>query len=996
MRDRATTLRDLLDEPGRTCLAPADLLEVLVAFDTDDAHDRAALRAFLAREAAAAGDVARAWDAYLERLLPADPGGVRARAESARGLASLARARRSLEAIVASPALAAAAPWAEPCARALDERRAAFERALNDRADGWLDAESPSRVASGTSKGVFDRAPEDPDTTFDRWALDALLPEDRASLAHTVGKPGPWQTAYRAWVRQRARKAHVVAWSPSLSPGFARDEHGEGALEWLRVPLPHLQRDDGGVPCLVVSAHRDGTLWRLPTPSEGVRAVVVPHGATSHRWGDDVTGDVETALAVRIPSDREAREHAVSALAEVAFDEARPVPPEALALARDLARGPFVAALSRGAAAFCNGEEGDDVDEATAWASLALRARILLDRLCPRDEGGLLDLLLDADAALEPSRDALLLLDDDTWRELTRGEALDEDAWWGARAVLPPPSLERLVQATAAPSAKAAVVPVRRATPRREALVLHAASSDLPRPEGFVAEVLLPLVETTRGVGRAARLRIWHDATTGLRGSTKLLAAAGEALHDAFCEARRLCREHARYPWEEHVVAISLLGDEREFAVDGRSLGLAAVLAFVSCWTERPVAAGVAASARLLERRLVAIDHVSVKREALAAALDGAWTLLVHPDDAARAGDPRVRPVATTEEALGAAGLPSPLPAFVSAPGSIAARRAELARLCDAIENQQIAAYADLGIDPWRVLAERVAWLCESLASDGLDDEVGRGRALAALAFVHGGDQASAGAQLKLAPASADDPGVGVLRGIIALSNAIDAQAFPDEFGKDWREAEALSASLDASLPGLRPGELRALYGQALGTQGRALLHAGRAEEALPKLRAAWAHHRERLPREALRSSVYLATALREAGRPLEAIEALGEGAAHLDACRRYSADYAESTMMFWRYEHGRTLLALGDPRGARDELAEALEAAMERGWWPRLGILRALAWAEGMLGRDAARAARLAELERLAAGLAARVQPFARRILAEAQGDPHDAREVY
>lgn len=994
MRDRATHLPEFLDEPGRTCLDPADLLEVLVAFDPDDAGHRAALLAFLARSAAPTDAVVHAWEAHIRRLLPVDPGGVHGREELVRSLGPLARAGASLRSLQALPEFAVKAPWAEGCSRVLDERRAVFVRALGVRSDGWLDAAaSPAEVASGTATGVFDRPPEAPDAAFERWALGALLPEDRASLGRAVASPGPWQDAYRAWVRRRARKVHVVAWNPDLSPGFARDDVGEGAHAWLRVPLPHRQCDDGAVPHLAVLAHRDGTLWQLPTPS-GVRRFVVPQGAASQRWGDDVVGDVETAIALRRPTEREAREHAVSALAAAAFDEALPVPPEALALARDLARGPFVEALARGAAVFRDGEEGEAADEATAWASLALRARILLDRFCPRDEGRLLDLLLDVDAALEPSTDALLLLDDNTWRELTRGEALDADAWWGARSVLPLPRLEHL--ATPAQSRPAKPEPRRRTAPRTEALLL-AASGDTPRPAGFVAEVLLPLVDTESGEGRVARLRVWHDPATGLRGSTSFRAAAGEALHDAFCEARRLCREHARYPWEEHVIAISLVDDARELTVDGRSLGLAAVLAFVSCWTELPVAAGVAASARLLGRELVAIDHVSAKRDALARASGGNWTLLAHPDDAAvLAGDPHVRPVPSTEAALGAAGLPSPLPPFAGVPGSVATRRDELRRLCTAIEDQQTDRYADLGIDPWRVLAERVTWLCDSLESDGHEGEVGRARALAALAFVHGGDLDAAGRLLKRVPTSEDDPDVSVLRGIVALSAEIDAQAMPDEARKDWSKAEAVSARLDALLPGLRPREWRVLYGQALGTQGRALLHAGRTEEALPKLRAAWAHHRDRLPREALRSSVYLATALREAGRPLEALEALGEGVGRLDDCRGYSRDYAESTMMFWRYERGRCLLALSDPRGARDELVEALEGASVRGWWPQLGILRALVWADGLLGEETARTARLAALERLAAAQPEWLRPFARRVVAEAHGSPYDAREIY
>lgn len=998
MRDRALTLHDLLSEPGHTCLDPADLLEILVAFDPASADDRAALAGFLARGAASADAVVGAWSEHLRQILPLPVGAAHDRAGQVEALAVLDRAHVHLRALLAEPELAARAPWAEGCTHGLAERREAFTSALRARSDAWLDAAKvPGEVPGGAVTGVFDRAPEDPDAVFDRWGRGLLHSEDRAALARVVATSGPWQEVYRTWVRRRARQAGVVAWDPDLVPGFAHDEAGDGAHVWLSVPLPHLPFEGDVVPHLTALAHREGTLWLVPSPS-GVMRRVVHYAVPSFRWGDAVVGEVETAIVVRKPSEREVRERAVSALAGAAFDESRPVPPQAVALARDLAQPSFVRELVRGAAAFRAGEEGASVDEAAAWASLALRARILLDRLAPRDEGRLLDALIDADAALAPSSDALLLLDDTTWSELTRDEPLDADTWWGARAALPSAPLAHLTRATSEEVPRPRTAARKPSAVRAEPLVLHAASHVELHPRGFVGEMLLPLVDPQRAEGRVARLRIWHDPTMGLRDSTRFLRTAGEALHDAFREARRLCGERARYPWEEHVIAVSLVdGDAGDLEIDGRSLGLAAVLAFVSCWVEGSIGPGLAASARLFGRNLAAIDHVPAKRAALAGTLGDAFTLLVHPDDAAALpGDERVLGVSSTLAALSAAGLQTSERAFPITPATIAGRRAELSRLVEAIKNQEIAVYADLGIDPWRVLAERVSWLCDSLAGDGHDEDVDRARPFAALAFIHGGDLRSAGDELEKIPEGTDDPAVALLRNVVDLSGAIDQQALPDEPDQDWREAARLSARIDALLPELPTKERRWLRGQALGTQGLALLHAGRIEEALPKLHAAWAHHHAELRHEALRSSVYLSMALREAGRPLEALKALDDGCAHLDDCRRYSVDYAESTLVFWRYEHARVLLALGDPRGARDELLAALDGASVRGWWPRLGILRALAWAEGILGEHVARDGRLTALEQLAEALSGDARGFARRILGEARGEPHAGRERY
>lgn len=844
---------------------------------------------------------------------------------------------------------------------------------------------------------ALERLSAEADGVFELWDSGALHADDAASLSRLVREEGAWRDAFCAWIRRRAREVSVTVWDADLVAGVASDVSDEGATVWLRVPRPHL-RGGLGDPAVVVSAHRDGTLWK--TPGEVATAserVVVPYGTPSHTWVDAVVGEVCTAITERRPGPLEQRERAVDDTEAVAVDDSRAVPSQALALAKDLARDPFVASLDRASRAFRDGDEGPEVEALTRWATLAFRARASLDVLAARDDGHLIDALLDADAALDPHSDALLLIDDATWTRLTLHAALDVDTWWGRRAALTtvPRSVWRSASATGA-----TVIPLRSRRVRKsggEGQYLSVAAATRDRgAEGFAAEVLLPVV-SREGAGHVARLRIAYEPTEGMRGSdTRFRRAAGEALHDAFLAAESACGRRARYPWEDHSVVVELIDcDSRSLEVDGASLGLAAALAFVSCWTEHRVRDGVAASARVVGRGIAPVDQVERKRDALSHRFGEAFTLLVHPDDAAGNADDRVRAVATLREALAAAGLPSSVSAFEPVAGSIASRASELERLSRSVETQQITAFEGLGVEPWRVLAERLVWLCDSLVGDDPTASVERARSLAALAFVHAGDLLRAGEELRRA-ADVDDPAVALLRAIVQLSAEIDAQEFLDAHARDWTVADALSSTIDARLASINARTQVALRGQALGTQGLALLHARRFGDSIARLEAAWAHHRDALPREAMRSSVALSMALREAGRALEALAALDAGYERLDACRAFSRDYAESCEMFWRYERGRVLLSLGELEGAREALDDALDLSRDRGWWPRVGILRSLAWLDALSGDDAARAARVEEIERATGGVPTLLRGFVARMIAEARGDWRDGREVY
>jgi tetratricopeptide (TPR) repeat protein len=139
------------------------------------------------------------------------------------------------------------------------------------------------------------------------------------------------------------------------------------------------------------------------------------------------------------------------------------------------------------------------------------------------------------------------------------------------------------------------------------------------------------------------------------------------------------------------------------------------------------------------------------------------------------------------------------------------------------------------------------------------------------------------------------------------------------------------------------------MQGHALGTLGRALLHAGRPHEAERWLRDAVAFHHEHQEYEEARSCVYLATCLRHGGHPAEAMKVV-------ERAEELVAEYPESaiskaTPMYLALERGRCLLALGRYAESIDafDFVVARQAADRE--HPRSAAIRGLASAYRALG---------------------------------------------
>jgi tetratricopeptide (TPR) repeat protein len=178
----------------------------------------------------------------------------------------------------------------------------------------------------------------------------------------------------------------------------------------------------------------------------------------------------------------------------------------------------------------------------------------------------------------------------------------------------------------------------------------------------------------------------------------------------------------------------------------------------------------------------------------------------------------------------------------------------------------------------------------------------------------------------------------------------------------------------------------------ARGAQGRALLHRGDAVAALPLLVEARDFHASHRRYELARSRITVAACLRIQGRTHDALGELDDATAELRETRRRSVSYADATAAFLEYERARVLVEIGDGLDAYRVAMRALEIC-GRGAWPRLGILRTLAWAHRLLGDPRSAEACVEQMRALDLGDARELRE---RLIDEASGPPRSDGEVY
>lgn len=429
-------------------------------------------------------------------------------------------------------------------------------------------------------------------------------------------------------------------------------------------------------------------------------------------------------------------------------------------------------------------------------------------------------------------------------------------------------------------------------------LLLHAGGS-----EGRVSRVVASATEAA-----GARVLPEQMLVVPMRALASMAARAGRRLPDAIHRG------------------VSLATADDLADVSGRSLDVTAAVALLSHALGRPPVATVAGTARLeLDGTLTQVSHVSEKLAALSRAFPDVRTVIVARDQPLPDHDLGISVVRarTLADALPSFGL-----TLEDLPHGLVEDQQEHADSFHRV-NMEVRAPEDwrrLSFEAW----ERSIALAEHDAERSITC-----RAWAALFALHAGDANDAHELARdVDPGRlAGEPEAHALLLIVRASASIDRDRF-DEAREDAKRALGV-------LEALGRREQAALAGQARGTLGRALMHAGRYAEAEPHLRHAAEHHREHAPRERPRSLSYLSTCLRHAGRPTEALtvidEAIAQNAHHLVSTR-----VARVTEHYLRLERGRVLLELGSFDDAERDLLAVMPGSSITAY-PRLGAERSL-----------------------------------------------------
>ncbi|HMJ10504.1 MAG TPA: hypothetical protein VK524_03805, partial [Polyangiaceae bacterium] len=227
---------------------------------------------------------------------------------------------------------------------------------------------------------------------------------------------------------------------------------------------------------------------------------------------------------------------------------------------------------------------------------------------------------------------------------------------------------------------------------------------------------------------------------------------------------------------------------------------------------------------------------------------------------------------------------------------------------------------------------------------------------LAALFALHGGwrDLSEAFQVQATGPGVEPAPPVAAWLAIVAAARAIDDEAARLPAESNGRAIDLAARALERT-QALDLRDRAPVLGQALGTLGRAFLHAGEPERGLPHLRESVAHHKQHEPKEGPRSLTYLATCLRHAGAVAEASSTIEEALRGLEAMPRHIL--GRTTRQYAMLERGRCALARGDSDIALYDLQQVVDDEKVDAQHPRVSALRGLAAAHRGLANTAAAA---------------------------------------
>lgn len=507
-------------------------------------------------------------------------------------------------------------------------------------------------------------------------------------------------------------------------------------------------------------------------------------------------------------------------------------------------------------------------------------------------------------------------------------------------------------------------------------------------PRIGVVPVVLIDTASDEGLVVALRVRVGSEGR-----DPRIRAIAGEAIERAY-EAVALSSptKLPRDAWDD--LSFDIDGLPADAEVDGDSLALPFALAIASLWLGCPPPVDLVATGNVrgvTGAAIGSVDGVLAKVRAVTAAAGGTPVRVLVPEASAAVTDQpstTLHGVASLADALRLAGLSMADADYLPRWPDRSSLERQLSEDIAYVERQDLAELADLG-DPWRALALRLRLAADALSADAdadADELVGRARVYASLAYQHAGDVEQAKALLRSSERVELSPDLEPLRTLVQLCAAID--------DADWAVCDELSARIDGELARCSKRARQGLLGMVRGTQGRALLHRRRNEDAVTALREAVEWHAAHRRHEVARSRIYLASALRQAGTPSDALDELGIAARELDDMRKVSRPYAHATLVFLRYERARVLVALQRFSEAREEARAAMQSARGMGFWPRLGLLRVVAWAAAGIGDEIGRDDAIDDMRSLA--VPSGHEPLRQRLIAIAIAGPDADDDVY
>jgi len=455
-----------------------------------------------------------------------------------------------------------------------------------------------------------------------------------------------------------------------------------------------------------------------------------------------------------------------------------------------------------------------------------------------------------------------------------------------------------------------------------------------------VGEAWLLLYDTDRNSGLTGRIRFAADETPDQHCDRSSL----DAVQDALLALNGLVGSKLRrLPTHLKPERFGFVLPAASGIVEGSSLGLASAIALLSAALDRPMRSDVAATATLRsDGTLVPVHHLEEKLHDLAQRRPEVRRVLVARGQSRGTNTTpgiEVRECSTLEEAVKEMELdladlePADLEYFEH-------------RLHTLVDTESVKSHT---ADGWMKLVHEVCAIGHALQIDS-PDKAATAFGHATLFALHAGRE-NVAKECRKHCASTEARRSPVVTAWLAIVDATDMidRATTTASQAQFEEAIRLAEKALALTERLAGSDRERLLGQALGTLGRAYLHAGQASCAIAHLEKGAEHHQCFDAKEAPRSLTSLATALRHAGRIQEATTIVHDALARIE--RAPPRALYKTTRLYAQLELGRCLLQAGDAWGALHTFQSVIAGQQADEQHPRIAALRGAAAAYRQLG---------------------------------------------